>query len=88
MLWCIYVWYVCGYCSTGTVQSGVADPDPGSVAFLTPDPGFETGFSGSFIMHIFDSSVTNFGVKNAIIFSELAHIFFRYPFKNKIIFNL
>jgi hypothetical protein len=26
--------------------SSFADPDPGSGAFLTPDPGSEIGFSG------------------------------------------
>jgi hypothetical protein len=47
-----------------TVQSSVADPDPGSGAFLAPgsrisDPGSQT--------HIFESSVTIFWVKSSII---------------------
>ncbi len=40
------------------------------------------------LSHIFESLVTNFWVKRSIILYKLAQIFFLYPFKNKIIFNL
>ena len=57
------------------VAPSVADPDPGSGAFLTPrseiqnrffcipDPGFQT--------HIFESLVRNFWVKSSIILRKL-----------------
>jgi hypothetical protein len=54
-------------------KSSVADPDPGSGAFLTPEPGSGIGFSGSrnsdpgYQAHIFESLVTNFLVKSSII---------------------
>jgi hypothetical protein len=58
-------------------ETSVADPDPGSGAFFTLDPGYEIGdpeqvFSGS-QTHIFDSLMANFWVKStSIILSVLA----------------
>jgi hypothetical protein len=63
------------------VGSSVADPDPGSGAFLTPGSGIRNRFfpdPGS-QTHIFESLVTIFWVK------KLAHILFRQHFKNKIV---
>ncbi len=55
----------------------LADPDPGSGAFLTS--GSQT--------HNFESLITIFWVKSSIILRKLAQIFFLHHFKNKIIFN-
>ncbi len=63
----------------------VADPDPGSGAFLTPGSGIRNRFfpdPGSRIpdpgsqTHTFESLVTIFWVKSSIILSKLAQIFF------------
>jgi len=66
--------------------SSIANPDPGTSAFLTldpekvfPDPGSQT--------HIFDSLMTDFRVNRTIILSALAKQNFLYQFKNKIIHN-
>jgi hypothetical protein len=68
----------------------VADPDSGSVAFLTPGPGIQNGYfpdPGSRIpTHIFESLVKILGKKfyNSLITSTDS---FLQHFKNKIIFN-
>jgi hypothetical protein len=64
--------------TAGNFSPSVADPDPGSGAFLTPgsgirnrvfpDPGSQT--------HIFESIVTIFWVKISLILRKLAKIFF------------
>jgi hypothetical protein len=46
----------------------VADPDPGSGAFMTLDPGPDLGSQN----HIFDSLITNVWVKSTISRSVLA----------------
>jgi hypothetical protein len=60
-------------------ECSVADLDLGSGAFLTLDPGSQT--------NIFDILMTNFWVKNNIIFNVLAEKNFLYLFKNKISCN-
>ena len=60
------------------IMSSVADPDPGSDAFLTPGSGIRKRFFpdlGSQI-HIFESLVTIILVKSYIILWKLAQIFF------------
>ncbi len=52
--------------NTQLVVTSVADPDPGSGAFLTP--GSQN--------HIFESFVTTFWIKSSIILWKLAQIFF------------
>jgi hypothetical protein len=55
------------YIMTG-IENSVAEPDPGSGAFLTPGSGFRIRFYGSRIPnHIFESLVTIFLVKSSII---------------------
>ncbi len=69
--------------------SSVADPDPGSGAFLTPGFGIRTGFfpdPGS-QDHIFKSFLTIFLVKSFLSLWKLAKIFFLQHFKTKIIYN-
>jgi hypothetical protein len=65
--------------------------NPGSGAFLTLDPGYGIGFFRILHLgsqtHIFDSSMTNFWVKSAIILSVLAKKNSLYLFKNIIIYN-
>ncbi len=69
--------------STVLVHS-VADPDPGSGAFLTPGFGIRNGFfpdPGSIPDlgshdHILKSFLTIFSVKSSIILGKLAQIFF------------
>jgi hypothetical protein len=59
-------------------STSVADPDPGSGAFLTPWYGIRNRFfpdPGSQI-HIFESLVTIFWVQSSIILWKLAQIFF------------
>ncbi len=56
----------------------VADPDPGSGAFLTPGSGIRNRFfpdPGS-QTHIFEGLVTIFWVKTSIILGKLGQIFF------------
>ncbi len=66
----------------------VANPDPGSGAFLTPGPG--SGIRNRFFLdpgsqiHIFDSFVTNFWVKSSKILWKLAQNFF-FNIKKKIL---
>jgi hypothetical protein len=58
-------------------DDSVADPDPGSGAFLTLDPGSGIVFfpdPGS-LTHILESFVTIFWVKSSIIFLKLAKLF-------------
>ncbi len=58
-------------------KTSVADPDPGSGAFLTPGSGIRNRIfpdPGSQI-HIFESLVTIFWVKSSIILWKLAQIF-------------
>ncbi len=64
------------HAETSSLRTSVADPDPGSGAFLTPGPGSGKGFfpdPGSRIPdlgskpHIFKSLVTNFWVKSSKI---------------------
>ncbi len=62
--------------ASAVAKSSVADPVPGSGAFLTLDPGYGVGFfripdPGS-KTHIFYSLITNFWVKSTIILSALA----------------
>jgi hypothetical protein len=56
-------------------SASVADPDPGSGAFLTLRPRPGIGFSGSRILdpkiHIFDSLMTNFWVNSSLILRGL-----------------
>ncbi len=59
-------------------MSNVADPDPGSGAFLTPGSGTRNRFfpdPGS-QTHTFESLVTIFWLKSSIILWKLAQIFF------------
>ncbi len=68
------------YSRNFSCPSSVADPDPGSGAFLTPGSGIRDRFFripdlGSQI-HIFESLVTIFWVKSSIILWKLAQIFF------------
>jgi hypothetical protein len=60
------------------VDSSVVDPDPGSGAFLIPDPRSRT--------YILESLMTIFWVKSSIILCKLDQILTS-PVKNKIIFN-
>jgi hypothetical protein len=62
------------FCNHQRPGRSVADPDPGSYAFLTPGSGIRNRFfSGSRISdpgsqtHIFESLVTIFWVKNSLI---------------------
>ncbi len=70
----------------GNVRISVADPDPGSGAFLNPGPG--SGILNRFFpdpgsqTHIFESLVTNFWVKSSIIFEKWPKKFLHH-FKNK-----
>ncbi len=78
-----------GYTGIQRILS-VADPDPGSGAFLIPGSGIRNRFVriphlGS-QTHIFGSLVTIFWVKGTIILSVLAQSFSS-PAQNKIIFN-
>jgi hypothetical protein len=60
------------------VPASVADPDPGSGAFLTPGSGigfFRIPNLGS-QTHIFEGLVTIFWVKTSIILGKLGQIFF------------
>jgi hypothetical protein len=66
-------------------NSSVADPDPGSGAFLTPGSRIRNRFfpeAGSRISdpgsqtHIFEGLVTIFWVKTSIILGKLGQIFF------------
>jgi hypothetical protein len=69
--------------------TSVADPDPGSGAFLTPGSGrgfFRISDPGS-QTHIFEGLVTSFWVKTSIILGKLGQIFVLQHIKNKIIFS-
>jgi hypothetical protein len=60
------------------VNSSVADPDPGSGAFLTPGTGIDFLLDpGSRIpnLYVYESSMTIFWVKSTIILSELSQNF-------------
>jgi hypothetical protein len=63
----------------------VADPDPGSGAFLSPGPGIRNRFSldPGYQTHIFQSFAIIFRIKSSIILCELAYIFFFTFFKKK-----
>ncbi len=65
------------------ISLSVADPDPGSGAFLTSGPPEKT-YSGSRIPNPFlESIVTNFWVKSSIILGKLGQSFF-FGIKKKI----
>jgi hypothetical protein len=67
------------------ILTSVADPDPGSGAFLTPGTGIRDRFfpdPGS-LTHILESFVTIFWVKSSIIFFKLAKFFFFNIYKMK-----
>ncbi len=75
---------------SGMYPGSVADPDPGSGAFLTPGSGIRNRFfpdPGSRIpdlgsqTHIFESLVTIFWVKSSIILRKFQN------FRTKIIWN-
>ncbi len=70
------------------IGNSVADPDPGSGAFLTPGSGIWNRFfpdTGSQI-HIFESLVTIFWGKKYYNSLKICSNFFLFHFKNKIIF--
>ncbi len=69
------------------LNGSVADPDSGSGAFLTPDPGSgirNRFFSGSRISdpgsltHIFEGLVTIFWVKTSLILGKCGQIFLQH----------
>jgi hypothetical protein len=71
----------------------VADPDPGSGAFLTPGSGIRNRFSGSRISdpesqtHTFESLVTIFWAKKFYNSLKIGPNFFLQHFKTKIMYN-